>query len=127
MSKAKGKKQLTDRQKKAIPFLVSSATYTEGCKKAKINKTTLYKWLKEPLFRKELDKQRGFVAAEAFGVLSQALTKAVENLVGLIDNTDDRVRRLACKDLIEFFLKHKEAKDLEERVTEVEKRLAETK
>ena len=34
MSKVK----LTDRQLKAILHIVSSSTYTEGCKKAKINK-----------------------------------------------------------------------------------------
>ncbi|MHC4618583.1 MAG: phBC6A51 family helix-turn-helix protein [Planctomycetota bacterium] len=119
----KGKTRLTDRQIKAIPFLVTSATYTEGCKKAKINKTTLYKWLREPPFKKELDRQRELVAAEAFGLLSQALTKAVENLVDLIDSKDVRVRRLACKDLIEFFLQHKENEELAERMGAIERRL----
>jgi len=57
MSKAKEKAELTERQRKAIPFLVSSPTYTEGCKKAKINKTTLYNWLKEPEFKAELDRR----------------------------------------------------------------------
>jgi DNA invertase Pin-like site-specific DNA recombinase len=41
------KAKLTDRQIKAIPHIVACPTYTEGCKKAKINKTTLYKWLTE--------------------------------------------------------------------------------
>ncbi|MHC4573352.1 MAG: phBC6A51 family helix-turn-helix protein [Planctomycetota bacterium] len=120
---SKGKTRLTDRQIKAIPFLVTSATYTEGCKKARINKTTLYKWLREPVFKKELDRQRDLVAAEAFGLLSQALTKAVENLVELIGNKDVRVRRLACKDLIEFFLRHKENEELAERMAAIEGRL----
>ncbi len=39
--------------------------------------------LKEPEFKAELDRQREKIAAEAFGVLSQSLTKAVETLVGL--------------------------------------------
>ncbi len=124
MSKAKGKKQLTDRQKKAIPAIVSSPTYTKGCKKAKINKTTLYKWLKEPEFKAELDRQREQVADEAFGVLSQSLTKAVETLTGLLDTKDDRLKRLVCKDIIEQFLKRKEIEDLNERLTEIENQLA---
>lgn len=69
--------KLTDRQQKAIPHLVSSPTYTEGCEKAGINKTTFYKWLKDDDFRAELDRQREQVAAEAFGVLSQSLTKFI--------------------------------------------------
>jgi len=121
MSEAK----LTDRQVKAIPHIVACPTYTEGCEKAKINKTTLYKWLKEPEFKAELDRQRDEVAAEAFGVLSQGLTKVVETLVGLLDNKDDRVKRLTAKDIIDFAIRHKDNEDLDKRLTEVEKRLAE--
>jgi len=68
------KPQLTDRQLKAIPHLVSSPTYTQGCKKAKVNKGTFYKWLKDPEFKVELDRQRDEVAAEgAFSVLLSQL------------------------------------------------------
>ena len=120
MSKVK----LTARQLKAIPHIVGSPTYTQGCKKAKINKTTLYKWLKIPNFKAELDRQRNEIAAEAFGVLSQGLTKAVEALVGLLDNKDDRLKRLAAKDVIDFIIRHKENENLDERLKEVEKQLA---
>jgi len=124
MSKAREKAKLTDRQRKAIPFIVSSPTYTKGCKKAKVNKTTLYKWLKEPEFKAELDRQRDEIAAEAFGVLSQSLTKAVETLTGLLDTKDDRLKRLVCKDIIEHILKRKETEDLDKRLTEIENQLA---
>ena len=119
------KTKLTARQLKAIPKIVISPTYTEGCKKAKVNRTTFYKWLKEPEFKAELDRQRGEIAAEAFGVLSQGLTRAAKTLVGLLDNKDDRLKRLAAKDVIDFIIRHKENEDLDERLKEVEKRLAE--
>ena len=116
--------KLSRRQLRAIPFLVSSPTYTQGCEKAKINKTTLYKWLKAPDFKAELDRQRDEIAAEAFGVLAQSLTRAVETLVGLLDNKDDRIKRLTAKDVIDFIIRHQENEDLDKRLTEVEKRLA---
>ena len=115
--------KLTPRQLKAIPFIVSSPTYTEGMQKAKVNRSTFYKWLKEPEFKAELDRQRNEVAAEAFGVLSQSLTKAIETLVGLLDHKDDRLKRLTAKDIIEHFLKHKELRELEERIDAIEQRL----
>lgn len=115
--------KLTVRQLKAIPFIVSSPTYTEGMQKAKVNRSTFYKWLKEPEFKAELDRQRDEVAAEAFGILSQSLTKAVETLVGLLNNKDDRLKRLTAKDIIKHFLKHKEVKELEERIAAIEQRL----
>ena len=127
MSKVKENSKLTDRQLKAIPHIVSCSTYTEGCKKAKINKTTYYKWLKDPEFKAELDKKRNEVVSDAFGILSQGLTKAVENLVELLDHTDDRLKRMACKDVIEYIIKHKENEDLDERLTAIEQRLSEQK
>ncbi|MHC4112867.1 MAG: phBC6A51 family helix-turn-helix protein [Planctomycetota bacterium] len=123
MSKTKGKSKLTERQLKAVPSIVSSPTYTEGCKKAKINKTTLYKWLTKPKFKAELNRQREQVASEAFGVLSQNLTRAVEALVHLLDVKDDRLKRLTAKDIIEHFLKYKENEELEERIAAIEARL----
>ncbi len=123
MSKTKEKTKLTARQLKAIPHIVSSHTYTEGCKKAKINKTTLYKWLKEPEFKTDLDRQRDEVAAEAFGILSQSLTKAVETLVGLLENAYNRLKRLTAKDIIDFMIRHKEIEDLDKRLAAIEQRL----
>lgn len=121
------KTKLTARQLKVIPVIVASPTYSEGCKKAKINRTTFYKWLKKPEFKAELDRQRDEIAAEAFGVLSQGLTKAVETLVSLLDNKDSRLKRLAAKDVIDFIIRHKENEDLDKRLKEVEKLLAEKK
>ena len=106
---------------------MKNSTYTKGCKKDKLNRTTFYEWLKEPEFKAELDRQRDEVTAEAFGVLSQGLTKAVETLVGLLDIKDDRLKRLAAKDVIDFIIRHKENEDLDRRLTEVEKRLAKKK
>ncbi|MHC4558611.1 MAG: phBC6A51 family helix-turn-helix protein [Planctomycetota bacterium] len=125
MSKAtEAEAKLTNRQLKVIPFIVGSPTYADGCKNAKINKTTLYKWLKDPEFKTELDRQRNQLQAEAFGILCQSLTKAVETLVSLLDNKDDRLKRLTAKDVIDFIVRHKENEDLDKRLTEVEKLLS---
>ena len=52
------KTPLTDRQLKAIPIIVASPTYTQGCKNARLNRTTFYDWMKDPQFKAELDRQR---------------------------------------------------------------------
>ncbi|MFA5252211.1 MAG: phBC6A51 family helix-turn-helix protein [Phycisphaerae bacterium] len=114
---------LTARQLKAIPFVVSSPTYTEAIEKARVSRKTFYEWLKQPEFKAELDRQRNEITAEAFGILSQGLTKAVENLVKLLDHADDRLKRLACKDVIEYILEHKTIDDLDKRLAAIEQRL----
>jgi phage terminase small subunit len=117
--------KLTTRQRKAIPLIVSGHTYTEGCEKAKINKTTFYKWLKEPDFKAEFDRQRNEITDEAFAILSQNLTKAVETLTGLMDTQDNRLKRLVCNDIIEHILQHREIEEINNRLTAIEQRLAE--
>ena len=115
--------KLSRRQLKALPFLVSSPTYTLGCEKAKINKATLYKWLKNPKFKAELDRQRNEIVEAAFGMIAQNIEKAVSTLVGLLDIKDERVKRLTANDIISHFLKHKELKELEERIGMIEEQL----
>ena len=58
--------------------------------------------------------------------MSQGLTKAVENLVKLLDHADDRLKRLACKDVIEYILEHKTIEDLTKRIDAIEQKLSKT-
>jgi len=78
------KTQLTDRQLKTIPFIVTGSTYTEGCEKAQVDRTTLYEWLKQPEFKAELYRQRNEIAEEAFRALENSLSKAMNTLTGLL-------------------------------------------
>jgi len=117
------KSQLTDRQLKIIPIIVTSPTYTDGCKKAKLNRTTFYQWLKQPEFKAELERQRSEIVEAAFGMIAQNIEKAVSTLVGLLDTSDDRVKRLTANDIIGHFLKRRELVELEERIERIEKQL----
>ena len=68
--------ELNARQRRAIPFIVTSPTIIEGVKKAgvnpktfyqwlSVNPKTFYQWLKQPEFKAELDRQRDEIAEEA--------------------------------------------------------------
>ncbi len=114
---------LSARQTKAIPILVACSTYTEGCKKAKVNRTTLYEWLSNPAFRAELEKQQKAVSQQALGMLSQNITAAIERLAGLIDDEDKRLGRMAAKDIVEYHLKLVEFQGLENRLAAIESKL----
>jgi Mg2+ and Co2+ transporter CorA len=118
--------ELSSRQRRAIPFIVTSPTIIEGVSKAGLNPKTFYQWLKQPEFKAELDRQRDEIAEAAFDNLTQSLTKAVENLVKLLDHTDDRLKRLACKDVIEYIREHKTVDDLSKRIDAIEQKLSKT-
>ena len=114
---------LTTKQLKAIPKILAARTYEEGCKAAKVSKTTFYDWLQDEVFRTEFERQRDELVETAFGMIAQNIEKAVSALVGLLDTKDDRVKRLTANDIIGHFLKHKELADIEDRIGAIEERL----
>lgn len=118
-----GESKLTARQTRFLPVLLASPTYTAACKKGKVSRDTLYMWLKDPAFRVELNRQRSELAAQGFALLSQNVTKAVETLVGLLDNRDGRLKRLAARDILDWHTKFKELDELTERIERIEQRL----
>ena len=48
------KQTLTERQRRLIPFLLRSRSTEEACRRARINKSTVYEWMKDEAFRNEL-------------------------------------------------------------------------
>lgn len=115
--------KLTTKQIKAIPKLLAAKNYEKGCKSARISKTTFYKWMQDEDFAAEFDRQRNKIVDVAFGMIAQNTEKAVSTLVGLLDNKDDRLKRLTAKDLVSFVIQHKENEDLDRRLTEIERQL----
>ena len=118
--------ELTERQQKAIPFIVGASTYTKGLTEAQVSRKTFYAWIKVPEFKQELVRQREQVAEAALGVLEQNLTRAVEALAGLLDTEDERLRRQAANDIIEHFLNYRQTKNLAERLEALERGIADT-
>jgi hypothetical protein len=63
--------RLTERQQRVIPYLLASPSPEEACRRARINKTTVYEWLRDETFRQELKRQRDAVIERAQDSLRQ--------------------------------------------------------
>lgn len=111
---------LTNRQLLAITQIIASSTLEEARKNARISKGTLYAWLKDEAFKIELKRQRGEITEEALGNLKNAMTKAVKELVKLINSSKPELRRWVCKDIIDYTLKSIELEDIEDRLNKIE-------
>jgi transposase-like protein len=79
---------LTAQQDAAIIALLSCPTIKAAARKAKVAESTLYVWLKTPLFRDEYRRSRQLVVSQALGVLGSATKDAVATLK----------RNLKCKE-----------------------------
>lgn len=115
-----GSRELTDRQKKAMPFIVAAGTVEAACRKAHIARETYYTWLADPLFKAELKRCRDEILDQAFETLKQKTVEAANTLVALLKSESDNVRRQAANDIMDHVLKAKEVCDIEARLNALE-------
>jgi len=113
--------KLSGKQVLVISHLLSSPSIERACKKAKIGRTTFYEWLKDKNFRVELKRQRDEVVNQALETLKFSLTKAVKQLVELMDSKKEMIRRWASKDVIDYSFKAMELQDFEGRLEKIER------
>lgn len=117
--------KLTNRQLLAINQIIASKTLEEARKKAKISKGTLYTWLKDEVFKTELKRQRDEVVREAQDRLKCAMGKAVDELIKLMDSPKPGLRRLTCRDILDYGNKAIELEDIEGRLDTIERIISE--
>ena len=122
LSVSKGVKTgLSRRQKEAIPFLLGAKSVEEGCRNAGLSKATVFRWLRQDLFKSELEKARQELISQALLRLKESVSKAVEGLISLMDSSQEGTRFRAYEKALDFFFKNRELEDLEGRLAKVEK------
>jgi len=107
----------------AIQALLTCRTMEEAATTAGVGRRTLYRYLDDPDFQNELRSKRTALMDSALDSIKGKVQKAVDQLSALLDCEEDRTRRLACKDLIDYSLKIKETQDIEERLAAIEEQL----
>ncbi|MBI3988822.1 MAG: helix-turn-helix domain-containing protein [candidate division NC10 bacterium] len=114
--------RLTPRQRAVITYLVAAPTIEEAARRAKISKTTIYKWLREEAFREVLKAERNRVLQESLDVLKWAAGLAVLQLVALASAGQQESTRLgASKAILDYTLRAKELEELEARIETLER------
>lgn len=114
---------LTSKQILAISHIIGSPSLEEACRRAKISKGTLYAWLKTDIFKNELKRQREEVVNDSLAILKSAIVRATEELIKLMDIAKPDLRRLVCKDILDYGLKAIEIEKVEARIDELEDRI----
>ena len=84
--------RLTERQQRVIPYLLASPSTEEACRRASINKATVYEWLRDETFRHELKRQSDAVIERALDSLKANISEATETLVKLLDSDKEAIQ-----------------------------------
>ena len=121
--KGKDIQNFTQRQLQVLPHILATSTYEEAARRASISSKQIYKWLQDPLFRKELSKKRTEAYNQAIFILKTSSLKAVETLSSLLVDKDPRIRLSAADKILSHTLRGVEYLGFEERLSEVESRI----
>lgn len=112
---------LTSRQLMLIGHIIASPSNEEACRRAKVSKGTLYEWLKDEVFRQELKRRRDEIVNLSIDRLKIAMTEAVDGLIDLLKTDRPELKRVVCKDILEFGLRSIEIERIVTRLDEIER------
>lgn len=114
--------QLTAKQEKAIPALLSEVTFAAAAAKLGITERTLYTWLNEPAFKEAYRVACRASVQQVIAQLQNASNNALSVLLEIMNDKKEKasIRLTAAKTLLENGIKAFELEDLAQRVEALE-------
>lgn len=115
-------RKLTLKQEKALACLLSEPTIEAAAKAAKVSKTILYEWLKQPEFKAALDNAKHLLFSDGLATLKASVQAGVETLRACLTDPDATVANkiAAATKLIELGLRSHEQLEIETRLSALE-------
>jgi len=114
---------LTRRQLRAVSAILEAPNMEAAARRARVGRTTLYTWLRDPAFHDEVSRRQAEVFDAVLARLKYLVGDAVNGLGRLIDANSETVQRAACCSILDAALKVKELHEIDERLTAIEKHL----
>ena len=103
---------LTPKQTLALPYIAATDSLTAGAKAARINRTTLHRWMHDPVFRAELERVRKDAESLARVELQGLVLKGINTLAELLEDPNPRVRANAVRATLATALKVGDLREL---------------
>jgi hypothetical protein len=104
-----------------VAALAAGKTVQDAARVGHVSERTVYRRLADPDFRHELSDARAAMVDRATGRLADAMSGAVEALVGLAEHaTSEPARVSAARAVVEFGMRMREVEEFERRLAELE-------
>ncbi len=112
---------LSRRQLHVLPFLLGNPTVESAAKASGVSPKQIFEWLKQPMFRHELEGRKNEAVNQAVDRLKLTASKACETLIGLLDNaSSDSIKHRVAVDMLNMTLKFMEFRDIDSRLKKLE-------
>ena len=113
---------ISGKQQRAILALLSTKNVAEAAVRAKVGERTLWRWLGEPMFRVQLAGAEADMLDAATRLLLQLQDGAIETVQAIMQDgeTNASVRLRAAQAVLDYLLKLRELRNVEQRLTALE-------
>ena len=112
---------LSANQKRALAALIEHKTVTAAAEAVGLTRKTIYQYLQDPAFRAALtNAERGLIDGAGVRLLA-GQEQALDTLEALMGDRDATNRRLAAVAWLNYALKWRELRNIEDRLGELEK------
>jgi len=122
-----GSDNLTAKQQRAVRVLLTSKSVGEAAQLAGVGERTLFRWLTEPPFKAALSVAEGELLDVATRRLLGLQDKAIETFENVLKDEEATqvVRLRAAQAVLDYLLKLRELRNVEQRLTALEQAYAE--
>jgi DNA-binding transcriptional ArsR family regulator len=114
--------KLSPAKRRAILALVEHGSVAQAADACNLSRQTLYRWLREPAFTRELREASGSQVEQASRRLDSLLLRAIDELERLLSSESEQQRRLAVDSILSHGVRLRELTQLEQRVRALEDR-----
>ncbi len=113
----------TRKKEKAIAALLTTDTVEQAANVAGIAESTLYRWLREPVFLEQYRKARKAAVDQAISTLQERANKAAKALIDIAEDQEmpPSTRVAAAREILQTSIKGVERDDFERRLEELER------
>jgi hypothetical protein len=113
---------ISAKQQRAIMALLSTKSIAEAAQQAKIGERTLWRWLGDPMFRVYLAGAEADMLDAATRRLLQLQDGAIETVKTIMQDSEASagVRLRAAQAVLDYLLKLRELRNVEQRLTALE-------
>lgn len=109
MAKDKKLTKLTATHHKAIQALLTTRTNEDAAQEANISRSTLQRFLRDPLFKAELERQKADSTAQTNARMTEAAAVAVQTLHEIMTNGRNEIARVqASREVLAIVYKNDE-------------------
>jgi len=104
--------------------LASGVSVADAAAQADVGRTTVYRKLENPEFRRQIAEFRDRLIATALGRIADSLTRSADVLTQMLDSPKEHIRIRAARALFTLGIRLRDSVDLTARLREVEIELA---